>query len=378
MMLVKACRAAHRGVIRGRGHLVAALSLLTLLAAGCGGGEPDTAVVRLPVVYGQDGRVEPYEEPDQLVRSTALDAGLALMESKSVSVGGDGLLQFDPRTAKELLGLCPDERFADEPAPARCSAVLVRPDLALTAGHCTRELTCEDMVVVRGFAYEAAGKLRPLGTSDLARCKRVLHREPPRDESGAPGLDYAWLELDHPFEGSVSLAVESTIEVVAGKPVVLVGNGVGVPLKLDTSGKVRDTDSATGHFRASVDNFEGGSGAGVFDTAGNLLGIAVTGASDYETSPDGCRRTRVLDDAQGTESITYAARAVEGLCAGSARADLCGAGAASCGVGRGRTSGALGSLAAAIVLCGLLRRRSWAKRPAREHGPAAIFDAPAP
>ena len=362
MTLLKASCAAHRGVSSGHRRLVAALSSLAFLADACGGSDRDTGVVREPVVYGEDGRVELYEEPDQLVRSTALDAGLALMESKSVSIDGDGLVQFDPLTAKELLGLCSDERFADEPAPARCSAVLVRPDLALTAGHCTRELICEDMVLVRGFAYEAAGQLRPLRSSDVAHCRRVLHQELPRNEQGEPGLDYAWIELDHAFEGSVSLAVESTAAVVEGQAVVLVGNGVGVPMKIDAGGKVRDTDAAAGHFRASVDNFGGGSGAGVFDTEGNLLGIAVTGASDYETSPDGCRRTRVLDDAQGTEFVTYAARAVEGLCTASSRADFCGPEATSCAVGRGRTSGPLGLLAAAVVVSAGLLRRRWRER----------------
>jgi hypothetical protein len=311
-------------------------------------------------VYGQDGRVEVYEEPDEILRSTALGAVLTLMDPNSISIASDGFVQIDPLSAKDQLGLCSDERFADQPAPARCSAVLVRPDLALTAGHCSRDVSCEEMVVVRGFAYDAPGELRPLHSADLASCKRIVHREPPRDQAGGPGLDYAWLELDHPFEGAVGLRVTPATRIVGDEPAVLIGNGVGVPLKIDADGRVVRTDVATGHFVATVDNFGGGSGAGVFDAAGDLLGIAVTGARDYDATSDGCRKTRVLDESEGMESVTYAARAVDGLCAASSRADLCGVGATSCGIGRRLGHGVgLHPLITAIVLCvGVLRRRS--------------------
>jgi hypothetical protein len=161
--------------------------------------------------------------------------------------------------------------------------------------------------------------------------------------------------------------VEPATAIVEGETAILVGNGSGVPLKIDAGGKVVAADAATGHFRASVDNFGGGSGGGVFDDAGRLLGVAVTGAADYDVTPEGCRKARALDESQGMESVTYAARAVDGLCAVSPRADLCDAARPSCGIGRLRSGASPEPLVAVLVLllCGRLLR--WRRRgPAQE------------
>ncbi len=41
-----------------------------------------------------------------------------------------------PESAQELLQLCAEEPFVDQPAVASCSGVLIDEDLVLTVGHC--------------------------------------------------------------------------------------------------------------------------------------------------------------------------------------------------------------------------------------------------
>jgi hypothetical protein len=125
---------------------------------------------------------------------------------------------------------------------------------------------------------------------------------------------------------------------------------------------VIDVETSKGRqFRASLDTFGAGSGAGVFDPSGRLLGIAVNGARDHDSSPEGCQKTRVLDESNGVESVTYAARAVEELCSVAPRAELCAEarGVSSCSVGPRHDDGSIAERGAwaVLVFASLARRR---------------------
>lgn len=310
-----------RYIVRGAkcvSHRLVGLTWAVTSAVACGSNENvGTGLAQSAIVYDHDGRHEPYEERDATIYELALRSSVALVPTEKLrSVHGQ--IDITAESAASTLGLCASERFADQPCAADCSGVLVEPDLVLTAAHCVRGDGCARIEVVRGYAYEARGQEFAIATGDVARCAKVLAASTPALLSG-PDFDYAWLRLDHPI-GSTSLPVatvrESRLQV--GDSLILIGNGAGLPTKIDEGGMVVDPrDDADDYFIAALDNFQGGSGSGVFDDAGQLLGIAVRGGADFDVTEAGCQQRRQVDASSGMEEVSDVRGALAGLCSSS-------------------------------------------------------------
>jgi hypothetical protein len=240
----------------------------------------------------------------------------ALVPNGALAPSGDGLSP-DDATLGQAAGLCPGERFADQPAAAFCSAVLVDWDLVLTAGHCVRVLGLDGFAVVFGYAYAAPGALSLAGAPDVRRPVEIVSEA--LDPAGAsPRLDYAWLRLDRPvaFPRHPAPVHVRPPALAAGDPILFIGSDSGVPMKVDDGGEVRDPRAtASDYFVADTDTSGGASGGGAFDDGLALTGILARGGPDYVTTAAGCQATvQAPDGSSANEQLTYAHRAVEGLC----------------------------------------------------------------
>jgi hypothetical protein len=272
------------------------------------------------VVYGDDDRREPYEAPDTLAH-VAYHSTAALVLRSTITVGADGVVELAALPAQEEFGLCPDERFASQPSGALCTAVLVAPDVALTAGHCLTWMSCSKLALVFGYHYTAPGVVNVLHQDDAYDCSEVLALEvSARNEPEQ--LDYAFVRLERTVAERylpVSIEADPTL-ITEGSPVSAVGHGAGVPTKI--AGHAFVTDSRRDHadyFLASIDNFVGGSGSGVFDADARLVGLAVRGELDFAPTDAGCQRIVRVDDeplAQDGrgEKVGYVGSALRGLC----------------------------------------------------------------
>jgi hypothetical protein len=342
----------------------AALALLLAQALGASAcGDPTVSIERAPVVYGPDDRRQVYEVEEPGLRALA-ESVVALVPKGVISVGAHGEVRITAPSWGERDDLCPGEPFRDEPALALCTGVLVGDDLLLSAGHCLQQLPCDRMTVVRGLAYRAPGRLRPLGADDVFACREVVARElsPPDAEAQ---LDHAWLRLDRPAPRArpVSISAAPTA-LVEGSRVVTIGHGGGVPAKVTAGPVVKARPAWLDFFASSLDVFHGASGSPVLDADGRMVGLLARGGDDWAAGPGGCRSAAHRPEAAGEEEATYAFRALEGLCRAAPGAVPCrpssrddgAAAGAGCEVARARPAGALLVAAVALLLRAARRR----------------------
>lgn len=292
-------------------------SLLILLASASACGDFDTVRRSSPVIYGRDDRIELFEAtpPTAALVSQAM---VALIPTAYLRRTAEGSV-VDAATWGDRETLCASERFADQPSAAFCSGVLVDWNLVLTAGHCVRVLSSDDYVVAFGYYYKAPGVL--LVGEDIAHVIEIVDER--LDEPGAePRLDYAWLRLDHAARSPRRPAPVYLGEpaLAGGDPLVSIGTGGGIPMKVDLGGKMVDRRTERGdYFVATTDTAHGSSGGGAFDPSLSLLGVLARGEPDLATTEEGCNQTlHATADREGYgtagEQFTYASAAVKALC----------------------------------------------------------------
>jgi hypothetical protein len=267
------------------------------------------------LIYGNDDRVEVFESPSRVVRDFARSSLAALVFSHRLRYGESAQLAYDLSSLAEAKHLCQAERFSDQPALAACSGVLIDDDLLLTAGHCLGKDAeearsyCRDLTAVFDFHYTAHGELE-LASDDARTCRTVsVHRFVDGDGNSA---DFAVLQLDRaagPERAPASIAARA---VEALESTICIGNGGGLPTKVDAGGRILEAQTHPEFFRATTDSFVGGSGSAVLDARLELLGIQSRGNPDFGFNGT-CNQVLVQSD--GSELHQKASRAVEALCA---------------------------------------------------------------
>jgi hypothetical protein len=308
---------------------------------GCGAappGEKPAAEQKAPVVYGNDDRREAFELDDPALKELAQRTAVAIMTEEALQALNDPA-RVEALRLGNRAGLCAEERFAEQPAPAQCSGTLMGSNLVLTAGHCVRRMGCEEMRLVLGFYYTALGTLREVRGEDVYRCSRVLVVE--HSESGAPErVDYAWLVLDRPVpDPTLPIEFRPREEVLnRGELLTLIGFGAGIPLKIDIGAQVVDARARTlDYFIATSDTFHGSSGSGVFDRYSRFVGIHNRGAPDYVARDSTCQTVAQREPEFAEEQATYGFRALEAVC--NADGGGCCSALGECGVTRFEPSG---------------------------------------
>lgn len=269
-----------------------ACALVAASALACERAAPWASIGRngQSLIYGADDRVEASP-------SLANGAIVALIRRSALPYLGDA---GSEASFGAVHGLCPGERFERQPALAECTGVLIAPDLVVTAAHCLDQVaSCRDYVYVRNYYLEADAGVPALDGLEPLECNAPLIRVDTSilDEQD---LDFAVLELAEPARAFQTPAQRRGLPRL-GEAVLSIGTSGGLPVKA-TSGVVSSVRSEAGdYFEFTGDLFVGGSGSGVFDGAGALLGIHVRGGSDFEPTPEGCRRVRRVPDVGGED-----------------------------------------------------------------------------
>jgi len=287
-----------------------ALALL-VCCCSCSDGLLSSERRQQTVVYAEDGRREYYQATDPLVQERFARSSVALIANRYIEAHTSQLSALTPNWSVKA-DVCPGEVFADQPAPAFCSGVLVDWDLILTAGHCVRLFALADFSIAFGYYYAEPGKLA-LDSGDLVRPIEIVS-EALDPEGVEPRRDFAWLRLERPvsarfrpvpFHSKVPLLREND-------PVITIGAPGGVPLKFDGSGTVARVRAQGDFFIAATDTSSGWSGGAAYDADLVLTGILSRGAFDLIDSREGCRVT--VHTPVAAEQFSYGAQALPALC----------------------------------------------------------------
>lgn len=261
------------------------------------------------IIYGDDDRRDVYETEEPFAH-IAHSTAVALLAPSQLEAGSSGAYAIHADSYGELQMLCPGERFAEQPAAASCSAVLLAPDVVATAGHCLGihpdgSPDCTNNRYVFGFEMDEPGQLASLPSSNVVECRRVLGRV--KTAADAPcRYDFVLLQLDR----EASTAVPATLRdepVQPGEALAVVGFPAGLPVKIDRGAKAVDARATQGdYFTLNSDTFAVNSGSGVFDVEGRLVGLFARGRRDYDADAD-CQRVHREVESTEFEEATHIA-----------------------------------------------------------------------
>lgn len=253
------------------------------------------------VIYGDDNRVDYYEETDGSLRDLS-ESTVALMSKSQIASSVNGLNRLTGSNYGKSLGLCPDERFVDQTTGAFCSGFLVAPDTIVTAGHCVPDLkSCLETSYVFGYRIAVIGQPpTSVSTNEVYRCASLVHTQMPSD-----GADFAIVKLNRSVPNHLPLNLRLSGTIAAGTDLTVLGYPEGLPLKIAGGAQVRSI-ATPGFFTANTDTYGGNYGSAVINSVTHQVeGVLVRGEKDFEWSPQGCARSlRCKADACRGEDVT--------------------------------------------------------------------------
>jgi V8-like Glu-specific endopeptidase len=284
--------------MRLRGTLRGTVLGLSLLVCACEGSGEEGAVdqVSRSIINGTDDRVE-ISQASTGVQEVA-KAALGAFYTGLVVQNADGTYHLNDTPSQP--GLCADQRFASEHSKAQCSASLIAPDLALTAGHCLDD-------------YASLTSLRfVLGYNDASGFGPSYANIPAQNVFSATAKiydtgDIAVVRLDHAAPSTAKPFRISNLDLTTAGipstriPVAAIGAPLGLPLKYASNGLIKSIDSISippyFTFDTNLDLQAGNSGSPLFDPTSNLTyGIFTNGDLDTAWDPTaGCYRWLTCD-----------------------------------------------------------------------------------
>ena len=235
------------------------------------------------------------------------------MSSSQIGPDVNGLRALKGANYGTSLGLCSDERFAEQNTGAFCSGFLIADDIIVTAGHCIPDLkTCGETSYAFGYRVARPGVLPKLiSSSEVYGCAELIHAQSPSD-----GADFAIVKLDRKVTNHLPLLLRTSGDVKVGDALTVMGYPEGLPLKIADGATVRSV-AKPGFFVANTDTYGGNSGSAVINASTHLVeGVLVRGEKDFEWTSAGCARSyRCKENACRGEDVTRIGEIAKALAA---------------------------------------------------------------
>lgn len=254
------------------------------------------------IIYGEDDRFDAVDAPADLQKLAKSVAGM-IPTNKLVKVNETHVM-LPPHSLKMNMGLCPGERFEDQPGAMACSGFMIGDKLLATAGHCiTSQADCDQMSWVFDYAVKAKSKRADVivPKSKIFSCKKVLSAKLEVVE-GKDMRDFSVIELDRSPKRT-PLKLRQKGKITNRDKVFVIGHPSGLPTKITTNGSVFENDSPYS-FKTNLDTFGGNSGSPVLNEKTKMVeGILVRGAKDYLETKCGMVVNKVDEDITGEANL---------------------------------------------------------------------------
>jgi len=241
---------------------------------------PPAPSVYPKVVYGDDDRIDVYQETDEQRQQWAA-ATCALISSSRMTQNLDGSWTLSSPAAYLRWGVpaCDGEPFGDQPTAASCTGFMVADDLIVTAGHCYSTSSISTICFVFGFWMldETTPRLNFL-ESEVYRGVEVV------SYASSGDYDHSIVRVDRPITApdAQAFVVRREGTILPGEYVGVIGHPSGLPMKIAFGNTYVRSSDLDGFFVANLDTYGGNSGSPVINaTTGILEGILVRGATDF-------------------------------------------------------------------------------------------------
>lgn len=192
--------------------------------------------------------------------------------------------------------LCPGERFANQMAVGNCTAFLVSEDELLTAGHCLRKKgDCQAFSYLFDYYLQPGRDLAVANQSDLFHCvqaKTIRVAE----------TDFGYIKLDRPVKNRTPILIPRTpINLRETDDFFTGGYPYGLPAKFVFEQQAQivfyQPDlRQPNFFEVMVDSHIGMSGAPIFRSPDQFIGLFYEGESDLIETASGCFKELVCKD----------------------------------------------------------------------------------
>lgn len=183
------------------------------------------AAAVMKVIYGKDNRVESRLYKDKEFRELAKSVA-GRVSSYGLYDMGD-YYEFPQRTLSTRMGVCSDQKFAQQYSVADCSGFLVGKDILVTAGHCIdSETDCSNYKWVFGYDDQT----NVFKKSNVYSCKSIIDQSAKYNLLGY-AKDFAVIKLDRAVEGRAPLKFRTKGKIRKSADILVIGHPSGLPTK---------------------------------------------------------------------------------------------------------------------------------------------------
>jgi V8-like Glu-specific endopeptidase len=223
-----------------------------------------------------------------------MNATVALIESNKIRDLGNGKSEILVKKFSDAFGLCPSEKFIEQPIAAFCSGFLINSNSIATAGHCVIPsrnggIKLEDIRLVFGFRMNDVGDPNVIiNNSEIYKVGEIIGKDFTKD-----GPDWALIKLDRHVENHEPVQIRKEGKIEDKTELYSIGHPCGLPQKIGTGGAYVRNNSNDDFFVANLDTYHGNSGSPVIENDTHTVeGILVRGETDFQTV-NGCKKSLV-------------------------------------------------------------------------------------